>query len=59
MEMIETDVEEAAVQEFGDGLRGSMVRPGDEGDTHFEARRHLKASFPGTILREGMLLHAA
>lgn len=57
--MIETDVEEAAVQEFGDGLRGSMVRPGDEGDTHFEARRHLKASFPGTILREGMLLHAA
>lgn len=27
--------------------------------TYFEARRHLKASLPGTILREGRLLHAA
>jgi uncharacterized protein len=27
--------------------------------SYFEARRHLKASLPGTILREGRLLHAA
>jgi predicted nucleotidyltransferase len=27
--------------------------------SYFEARRHLKASLPGTILREGKLLHAA
>ena len=27
--------------------------------TYFEARRHLKASLPGTILREGRLLHVA
>jgi uncharacterized protein len=27
--------------------------------TYFEARRHLKASLPGTVLREGRLLHAA
>lgn len=26
---------------------------------YFEARRHLSASLPGTILREGSLLHAA
>ena len=25
----------------------------------FEARRHLRASLPGTIVREGRLLHAA
>ncbi len=25
----------------------------------FDARRHLKASLPGTVLREGRLLHAA
>lgn len=25
----------------------------------FHARTHLKASFPGTVLREGRLLHAA
>jgi predicted nucleotidyltransferase len=25
----------------------------------FEARRHLRASLPGTVLREGKLLHAA
>ncbi len=25
----------------------------------FDARRHLAASFPATVLREGMLLHAA
>ena len=28
-------------------------------ESYFEARRHLRASLPGTILREGMLLHAA
>ncbi len=27
--------------------------------SHFEARRHLRASLPGTVLREGKLLHAA
>jgi uncharacterized protein len=27
--------------------------------SYFEARRHLRASLPGTILREGSLLHAA
>lgn len=27
--------------------------------SYFEARRHLKASLPGTVLREGALLHAA
>ncbi len=27
--------------------------------SYFDARRHLKASLPGTILREGRLLHAA
>jgi predicted nucleotidyltransferase len=27
--------------------------------SHFEARRHLRASLPGTVLREGRLLHAA
>jgi uncharacterized protein len=27
--------------------------------SHFEARRHLRASLPGTLLREGKLLHAA
>jgi uncharacterized protein len=27
--------------------------------SHFEARRHLKASLPGTVLREGTLLHVA
>ncbi len=27
--------------------------------SYFEARRHLKASLPGTVLREGKLLHAA
>lgn len=27
--------------------------------TYFEARRHLQASLPGTVLREGRLLHAA
>ena len=27
--------------------------------SYFEARRHLRASLPGTILREGKLLHAA
>jgi len=26
---------------------------------YFEARRHLRASLPGTVLREGKLLHAA
>lgn len=26
--------------------------------SYFQARRHLKASLPGTILREGRLLHA-
>ena len=26
--------------------------------SYFEARRHLKASLPGTVLREGRLLHA-
>ena len=26
--------------------------------SYFEARRHLKASLPGTIVREGRLLHA-
>jgi predicted nucleotidyltransferase len=26
---------------------------------YFEVRRHLRASLPGTILREGSLLHAA
>jgi predicted nucleotidyltransferase len=26
--------------------------------SYFEARRHLKASLPGTILQEGKLLHA-
>ena len=25
----------------------------------FDARRHLKASLPGAVLREGRLLHAA
>ena len=25
--------------------------------SYFEARRHLKASLPGTVLREGRLLH--
>ncbi len=25
---------------------------------HFDARRHLKASLPGTVLREGRLLYA-
>ncbi len=28
-------------------------------ETYFEARRHLRASLSGTILREGKLLHAA
>ena len=27
--------------------------------SYFEARRNLKASVPGTVLREGKLLHAA
>ena len=27
--------------------------------SYFEERRHLKASLPGTVLREGKLLHAA
>jgi predicted nucleotidyltransferase len=27
--------------------------------SYFEARRHLKASLPGTVLREGRVLHAA
>lgn len=27
--------------------------------SYFEARHHLRASLPGTILREGRLLHAA
>lgn len=27
--------------------------------SYFDARRHLKASLPGTVLREGTLLHAA
>jgi uncharacterized protein len=27
--------------------------------SYFDARRHLKASLPGTILREGRLVHAA
>jgi len=27
--------------------------------SYFEARRHLKASLPGTVLREGQLLHHA
>jgi uncharacterized protein len=27
--------------------------------SYFEARRHLKASLPGTVLREGRMLHAA
>ena len=27
--------------------------------SYFETRRHLKASLPGTVLREGRLLHAA
>jgi predicted nucleotidyltransferase len=27
--------------------------------SYFEARRHLKASLPGTVVREGRLLHAA
>ena len=27
--------------------------------SYFEARRHLQASLPGTVLREGRLLHAA
>ncbi len=27
--------------------------------SHFEARRHLRASLPGIVLREGRLLHAA
>jgi uncharacterized protein len=27
--------------------------------SYFDARRHLKASLPGTILREGRLLHGA
>lgn len=27
--------------------------------TYFEARRHLHASLPGTVLREGRMLHAA
>lgn len=27
--------------------------------SYFEGRRHLKASLPGTVLREGKLLHAA
>lgn len=27
--------------------------------SYFEARRHLRASLPGTVLREGKLLHAA
>lgn len=27
--------------------------------SYFDARRHLKASLPGTVLREGRLLHAA
>lgn len=27
--------------------------------SYFEARRHLRASLPGTILREGRLLHGA
>jgi predicted nucleotidyltransferase len=26
--------------------------------SYFEARRHLKASLPGTVLREGRVLHA-
>lgn len=27
--------------------------------SYFDARRHLKVSLPGTVLREGTLLHAA
>lgn len=27
--------------------------------SYFDARRHLKASLPGTVLREGGVLHAA
>jgi len=27
--------------------------------SYFEARRHLRASLPGTVLREGRILHAA
>lgn len=27
--------------------------------SHFESRRHLRASLPGIVLREGKLLHAA
>jgi len=27
--------------------------------SYFEARRHLRASLPGTVLREGKLVHAA
>ncbi|MBI4491823.1 MAG: nucleotidyltransferase domain-containing protein [Chloroflexi bacterium] len=42
-------------------LRGTGVAADVLVCTHsyFEARRHLKASLPGTILREGRLLHAA
>lgn len=42
-------------------LRGTGVAADVLVCTHsyFEARRHLRASLPGTILREGRLLHAA
>ncbi len=42
-------------------LRGTAVAADVLVCTHsyFEARRHLRASLPGTILREGRLLHAA
>ena len=42
-------------------LRGSGIAADVLVCTHsyFEARRHLKASLPGTILREGRPLHAA
>lgn len=42
-------------------LRGTGVAADVLVCTHayFEARRHLRASLPGTVLREGQLLHAA
>ena len=42
-------------------LRGTGIAADVPVYTHsyFEARRHLKASLPGTILREGRLIHAA
>ncbi|MHB0871676.1 MAG: nucleotidyltransferase domain-containing protein [Chloroflexota bacterium] len=44
-----------------EALRGTGVAADVLVCTHsyFEARRHLRASLPGTILREGRLLHAA